>query len=217
VEKAFGLEIPQTLDEACTPQRTALIVYDMQVGILRQLPHGAEVLRKVVDVLHAARAAGVRVFFMRHMSLPKELAGVFQLRQAMAWQRVHTIADVHPWFLRDSPGFPLAPELNPLPSEVIFDKITMSAFEGTPLDIALRDCNINSFIIVGVATEIGIEPTVRHGADLGYIPIVVTDACGAGDQEAGERALASLRFMGDAFFTTVEELGAILGRKRAAE
>jgi nicotinamidase-related amidase len=213
VEKAFGLEIPQTLEEACDPQRTALIVYDMQIGILHQLPHGAEIIRKVAEVLQAARAAGVRVFFMRHMSLPKELAGVFQLRMAMAWQRVHTVADVHPWFLRDSPGFPLAPEMAPLASEAIFDKITMSAFEGTPLDIALRDCNLNSFIIVGVATEIGIEPTVRHGADLGYIPIVVTDACGAGDQEAGERALASMRFMGDAFFTTVEELGAILRRR----
>jgi nicotinamidase-related amidase len=217
VEKAFGLEIPQTLDEACTPQRTALIIYDMQIGILRQLPHGAEIISKVVEVLQAARAAGVRIFFMRHMSLPKELAGVFQLRMAMAWQRVHTVADVHPWFLRDSPGFSLVPELAPLPSEAIFDKLTMSAFEGTPLDIALRDCNINSFIIVGVATEIGIEPTVRHGADLGYIPIVVTDACGAGDQEAGERALASMRFIGDAFFTTIAELTAILGRKGAAE
>jgi nicotinamidase-related amidase len=217
VEKAFGLEIPQTLDEACSPQHTALIVYDMQVGILRQLAHGAEVIRKVADVVRAARAAGMRVFFMRHMSLPKELAGVFQLRMALAWQHVQTVADVHPWFLRDSPGFALAPEMAPLPSEAIFDKITMSAFEGTPLNIALRDCNINSFIIVGVATEIGIEPTVRHGADLGYIPIVVTDACGAGDQEAGERALASLRFLGDAFFTTVEELDAILCRKRTAE
>jgi nicotinamidase-related amidase len=217
VENAFGLQIPQSLDEACTPQRTALIVYDMQIGILRQLPHGAAIISKVVEVLYAARAAGLRVFFMRHMSLPKELAGVFQLRMAMAWQRVHTAADVQPWFLRDAPGFSLVPEMAPLPSEAIFDKITMSAFEGTPLDIALRDCAINSFIIVGVATEIGIEPTVRHGADLGYIPIVVTDACGAGDQEAGERALASLRFLGDAFFTTVEELGALLRRKHAAE
>jgi biuret amidohydrolase len=217
VEKAFGLEIPQTLEEACNPQRLALVVYDMQVGILHQLKNGAAITAKVLDVLRVARAAGMRVFFMRHMSLPKELAGVFQLRQAMAWQRVQTVADVHPWFLRDSPGFPLVPEMAPLPSEAIFDKITMSAFEGTPLDIALRDCNITSFIIVGVATEIGIEPTVRHGADLGYLPIVVTDACGAGDQEAGERALASLRFMGDAFFTTVEELAAILGRKDAAE
>lgn len=69
-----------------------------------------------------------------------------------------------------------------LSSEAIFDKITMSAFESTPLDIALRDCGI---LIVGVATEIGIEPTVRHAADLGCIPVVVTDACGAGNGQAG--------------------------------
>ena len=30
----FGLSIPQTLDEVCDPQRLALLVYDMQVGIL---------------------------------------------------------------------------------------------------------------------------------------------------------------------------------------
>jgi biuret amidohydrolase len=58
--------------------------------------------------------------------------------------------------LRDSPGFHLIPEMNPLPSEAIFDKITMSAFEGTPLDIALRDYRIEAFAIVGIAMEIGI-------------------------------------------------------------
>jgi nicotinamidase-related amidase len=140
--------------------------------------------------------------------------GVSQLRMAMAWQRVSTVEDVRPWFLRDSPGFQLLSEFTPLPSEAVFDKITMSAFEGTPLDIALRDCGINAFLIVGVATEIGIEPTVRHGADLGYIPIVVTDACGAGHPEAGERAMASLRFAGDALFTTVAELRDLLQRRR---
>jgi len=51
---------------------------------------------------------------------------------------------------------------------------------------------------------------VRHSADLGYIPIVVTDACGAGHREAGERALASLRFMGDALFTDVAEIRELL-------
>jgi biuret amidohydrolase len=131
----------------------------------------------------------------------------------MAWQRVSSVEEVKPWFLRGSPGFELVPDVAPLPSEAVFDKITMSAFEGTPLDIALRDCGISAFIIVGVATEIGIEPTVRHGADLGYIPIVVTDACGAGHQEAGERALASLRFMGDAFLTSVAEISDILRKK----
>ena len=103
--------------------------------------------------------------------------GVSQFRMAMAWQRVKSPNEVNPWFLRDAPGFHLIPEMNPLPSEAIFDKITMSAFEGTPLDIALRDCGIDAFAIVGIAMEIGIEPTVRHGADLGYIPVVVKDAC----------------------------------------
>jgi biuret amidohydrolase len=204
MEKAYGLEIPQSLDEACDPARLALIVYDMQVGILRQLRDGGELVGKVLSVLQAAREAGVRVVFLRHMSLPNELAGVFQLRMAMAWQKASRVEDVTPWFLRDSPGFQLVPELSPRPREAIFDKITMSAFEGTPLPIVLRDCALNAFAIVGVATEIGIEPTVRHGADLGFIPIVVTDACGAGDQAAGERALASLRFAGDAFVTDNE-------------
>ena len=212
MERAYGLEIPQNLADACNPQRTALLVYDMQVGVIRQIPDGPQIVARVKVVLEAARAAGVRVFFMRHMSLPKEVAGVFQLRMAMAWQRVKTVAEVKPWFLRDTPGFHLVSELNPLPSEVIFDKITMSAFEGTPLDIALRDCGINSFIVVGVATEIGIEPTVRHGADLGYLPIVVADACGAGHADAGARAMASIRFMGDAIITDTQSIRDILGQ-----
>ena len=212
MERAYGLEIPQNLAETCNPRRTALLVYDMQVGIIGQIQGGPELVARVKVVLEAVRAAGLRVFFTRHMSLPKEASGVFQLRMAMAWQRVSSVQDVRPWFLRDSDGFPLVPELNPLPNEVVFDKITMSAFEGTPLDIALRDCGINSFIIVGVATEIGIEPTVRHGADLGYIPIVVTDACGAGHPEAADRALANMRFMGDAIVTDIQTMTDVLGR-----
>jgi biuret amidohydrolase len=213
LQKAYGLEIPQTLEEACNPRRLALIVYDLQLGVVHQIGNGAEVIAKVVEVLRAAREAGIRVFFTRHMSLPKELMGVFQLRMAMAWQRVSRVDDVKPWFLRESPGFQLVPEVAPLPAEAVFDKITMSAFEGTPLDIALRDCGVNAFAIVGVATEIGIEPTVRHGADLGYIPIVVEDACGAGHDEAGKRALASLRYMGDAIFTDVASFREALRRK----
>jgi biuret amidohydrolase len=212
MERAYGLEIPQSLEEACDPARLALIVYDMQVGILRQLRNPAEPTAKVVQVLGAAREAGVRVVFTRHMSLPNELAGVFQLRTAMAWQKVSRAEDVRPWFLRDSPGFQLAPEMSPRPSEAVFDKITMSAFEGTPLPIVLRDCALNAFAIVGVATEVGIEPTVRHGADLGFIPIVVSDACGAGDEAAAERALAGLRFAGDAFVTDSETFCAALRR-----
>jgi nicotinamidase-related amidase len=214
MQHAFGLDIPQTLDEVCNPTSMALIVYDMQVGILSQIANGREITERVVQVIETARKARIRTFFTRHMSLPKELMGVSQLRMGMAWQRVKSVDEVKPWFLRDSAGFHLAPEMNPLPSEAIFDKITMSAFEATPLDIALRDCGITAFAIVGVAIEIGIEPTVRQGADLGYIPVVVKDACGYGHRDAAERSFASLEFAGDALFTDVETICAQFRRIR---
>jgi nicotinamidase-related amidase len=214
MNRAYGLSIPQTLEEVCDPQRVALLVYDMQVGILSQIKNADQITRHVLKVLTAARSARVRVFFSRHLSLPKELMGMFQFRMAMAWQRSDSPEQVNPWFLRDAPGFQIVPELSPLPTEGVFDKLTMSAFEATWLDFALRDCGINAFIIVGVATEIGIEPTVRHGADLGYIPVLVTDACGGGNEEAAKRSIESLKFAGDALITDTETICDVL-RKRS--
>jgi nicotinamidase-related amidase len=214
MQQAFGLNIPRTLDDVCDPTRLALVVYDMQVGIVKQIENGPQITERVLQVLEAARKAGIRVFFTRHMSLPKELMGVSQFRTAMARQRVKSPDEVKPWFLRDAPGFHLIQEMTPLPSEAILDKIAMSAFEGTPLNIALRDCGIDAFAIVGIAMEIGIEPTVRHGVDLGYIPVVVKDACGFGHRDAAARSVASLEFAGDALLTDVETICTHFGRKR---
>ncbi len=216
MQRGFGLEIPQTLDELCDPQRMALIVYDMQVGVVRQIAESKQITARVSQVLNAARDAGLRVFFTRHMTLPNEVAGVAQLRMRMAWQRVADVTKVKSSFPPDSPQFQLVPELKPLPSEAVLDKIAMSAFVGTPLDIAFRDCGVSSFAIVGVAMEVGIEPTVRHAADLGYIPVVVADACGAGNQEAAQRSIASLKYAGDAVFTDTDSLCTVLAKSRRA-
>jgi biuret amidohydrolase len=213
MKTAYGISIPQTLEEVCDPQRVALLVYDMQIGILSQIKNPHQITRQTLKVLTAARDAGVRIFFSRHLSLPKELMGMLQFRMAMAWQRTDSPEQVNPWFLRDASGFQIVPKLSPRPSEGIFDKLTMSAFEGTWLDFALRDCGINAFIIVGVATEIGIEPTARHGADVGYIPVVVSDACGTGDEEAAKRSIESLRFAGDALFTDTETICNVLQKR----
>ena len=201
MQHAFGLDIPQTLTDVCTPTRLALLVYDMQVGILRQLPGASETIARVLDVLEAARAGGYRVLFSRYVSMPLELSGVAQLRMALAWQRAADATKLKVAFPPDAPHTRLIPELAPRPSEAVLDRITMSAFEGTPLDLVLRDCGINAVAIVGVALEVGVEPTVRHAADLGYIPVLVSDACSGRDKPACERALASLAFAGDALIT----------------
>jgi nicotinamidase-related amidase len=207
---AYGLEIPESVRELVNRKHCALIVYDMQTGILRQIKDGPAITARVKQVLDAARTAGVRVFYTRHLSLPKQLMGAFQFRQAMSWQSVDDPEKVQPWFLRDSPAFQIVPELEPLPSEAVFDKLTMSAFEGTPLTLALRDCRIECFLIVGVAMEIGIDITCRHGADLGFVPMVVRDACGSGHQEAADRALLTLEFLGDTILTDAATVSAAM-------
>jgi nicotinamidase-related amidase len=181
-----------------------------QVGIIRQIDSGASIIECVARILAAARASGFRIIFTRHMSLPQKLMGRFQYRQAMAWQKLSDPDQVRPWFLRGAPGFEIMPDLAPREDEAILDKVAFSAFEGTPLAMILRDCGLSAFAIVGIAIEIGIDPTVRHGADLGLIPVVVQDACGSGNEAAASRSVANIAFMGDAIVTKTDALCAAM-------
>src|SRR5690242_2296835 len=106
-----GIKIPGSLEEIVTPQNTAIIVYDMQVGIVPQIKNGPEITQNVNRILAAARTAGIRTFFTRHMSLPKELMGAFQFKMAMAWQRADSPDKVKTIFGRDNPAFQIIPEL----------------------------------------------------------------------------------------------------------
>ena|ERR1700760_492572 len=211
MKQSQGIAIPATLADLADPTRTALLVYDMQVGICGQVKGGAIVIERCARVLAAARQAKMRVVFTRHLSNPTTWLGATQLRTAMAWQRTEDPDDVKPWFLRGTPGAEITPELAPNADDLIIDKLSMSAFEGTPLAYALRDCAITGLAIVGIALEIGIEPTVRHATDLGFIPIVLTDACGAGNAEAGARALETMRFVGEAILTDSASFNRSLG------
>lgn len=174
----------------------ALLIYDMQVGIAQQLPNGAAFIQQVKAVVDAARSPKMRVFFSRHTTLPTELAGVSQLKGAMALQRVATVADVKPNFLPESAAHAIVPELSPLSSEVAFDKLTMSAFVGSYLDLALRDAQIEGVAIVGAVLEFGIEPTMRHAADLGYVPVLIQDACYSFSEQNRARSLENLKTIG---------------------
>ena len=203
MDRLNGLIVPKSLSEACRPERLGLLVYDMQVGILEQIADRERVIQNVQEVLEAARATGVRTYFTRHVTLPVELMGVAQLRMWRAWQRVDRLEDVRSPFLPDAPQTQIVPELRPTEREAVLDKLTLSAFAGTPLELALRGAGVEAIAIVGVATEIGIEPTVRHAGDVGFIPVVITDACAAGNAEAGVRTMETLRFLGDAMLTDV--------------
>jgi nicotinamidase-related amidase len=53
--------------------------------------------------------------------------------------------------------------------------------------------------------EIGIEPTARQATDHGFAAVVVEDACGFGSQEARDRSMATLRYIGESIVTDVAD------------
>jgi nicotinamidase-related amidase len=210
MKNANGLCIPVELADLCNPKLTALLIYDMQVGIAKQIFGATTIIERCQAALSAARRVGMRVVYTRHLSCPRTWMGATQYRSAMAWQKVDEPSAVKPWFLRDAPPTAVVPELSPTAEDLVLDKLAMSAFEGTPLGFALKDCGLTGLAICGIATEIGIEPTIRHATDLGFVPIVLRDACGSGHAEAGARSLETMRFVGEAMLTDVATFSGLL-------
>jgi biuret amidohydrolase len=204
---------PHELDDFCDASMSALIVYDMQAGVVGQLSDGAAIVERVSALLDAARSAGLPIFHTRHGWVPNRYAGLGQQRRAMVWQNKDDFTQTQPPFAIGSAQWHIVPQLAPRDDEVVIDKITMSCFEGTYLDIVMRDAGITSFIIAGIALEIGIEPSVRQALDLNYIPLVVPDACGSGNAAAHARSLETLAFTGEVFLAASDVL---LPRLRAA-
>jgi nicotinamidase-related amidase len=191
---AFGMDLPETVEEMCRPGAAAVLVYDAQAGILSYVRDREAVVGRIRAVLDAARGAGVPVVYVRHTSVPPSHMGVGALRAAMAWQRVDHPDQVRSAFPVGAPHAQLVDELQPVDGEPVFDKLGMSAFVGTPVEAVLRDRGVTTVLLTGAVLEIGIEPTARHAADLGFLPVVVEDACGVVEPEAAARALASLDY-----------------------
>ena len=99
---------------------------------------------RVREAVEAARTSGVRTVFVRHVTMPRRLIGAAQLRMWKAWQRRESAAEVVSAFPPGADHARLAPEVEPADDEAVIDKVTMSAFEGTPLDIILRDCGVRT-------------------------------------------------------------------------
>jgi biuret amidohydrolase len=130
----------------------------------------------------------------------------------MVWQRKEEPQETTCFIPHGSPAFQILPELEPREGEVVVDKITMSAFEGTFLNLAMRDARIDTFLIAGIALEIGIEPTVRQGLDLNCVPVVITDACGSKTEDLKHRSLATLDETGEVFMASTADVVAVLNK-----
>jgi len=66
--------------------------------------------------------------------------------------------------------------LEALEGEPVLIRNRMSSFNGTGLDILLRNTGVTTVVVAGVWTNMAVEHTVRDAADHGYRTILATDA-----------------------------------------
>jgi nicotinamidase-related amidase len=89
----------------------------------------------------------------------------------------------------------------------------MKHIQGLDIPQTLQElCDPKRMALVVYDMQIGIEPTARHAADFGIVPIVVEDACGSGHAEAAQRSIEALKFAGDAVFTDIAAFRNALAR-----
>lgn len=185
--------VPLSEEELLDPDRAALVVWDMQVGMAGKAPGVDAVTLVARNLIAEADNAGLPVVWSRHVGLPLEFTSAVRRAQFMERQKVASPQDVKPHMLPGDPGVAFLPDLQPAAHHLVLDKTTPSFFIGTPFDSALRATRTEVIVLCGVATERGIEFTARHAIALGYFVVIVEDGVGSFTQEGHELGMAFLR------------------------
>jgi nicotinamidase-related amidase len=84
---------------------------------------------------------------------------------------------IKPRFFKGSPDAEIAAELAPGPGDVVVPKNRWSSFFQTNLDLQLRVRGIDTIVLAGGSTDVGIASTMFAARDLDYGIVVVRDAC----------------------------------------
>ena len=95
--------------------------------------------------------------------------------------------------LQGTPAVEPIDDIAPLPNEPVVRGQACSGFEGTGLDTILQVADVDTVVLVGIATDVAVESTARAASDLQYRTLVVSDACQADSDEAHAHALETIQ------------------------
>ncbi len=137
--------------------KTAVVIMDFQQRIIANNASDPEnVVKQASAVLEGARKAGIPVIYVMHRGGP---------------------------FAEYAPDVELHEGVAPADGEVVITKTRPGPFSTTNLDVALRERDIETIVIMGVSTSGCVLSCTRWAVDVNYKFIVVSDACSDGDPE----------------------------------
>jgi nicotinamidase-related amidase len=165
--------------------RTALVAIDLQRGIVAMpaAPRSApEVVQRVAQIAKALRTAGGAIVFVRVTPSPDGQDSLKPITDAIQAAGRALPAD---WA-------DLVPELGIAPADIVITKRQWGAFYGTELDLQLRRRGVDTIILCGISTSVGVESTARDAYERGYNQVFVEDAMAARDPDEHRHTVLSL-------------------------
>ena len=200
-----GKVVYTELCELVAPERTALLVIDMQRDFVE--PDGvfgrlgidvsayAGVRPAIATLRDEAAAAGLLVVHVQNAALPDRMSdSPAQIRFNM---RMHEAArgDRPPlrYTVPGTRGHEIVDELTPRDGELIVTKYRSSAFWGTNLELLLRSNGIRSVVLAGCTTEGCVESTARDAMFNDYYVVLAEDCIASDDQAQHEAAMLLMR------------------------
>jgi nicotinamidase-related amidase len=182
------------------PARTALLIMDVQTGIVDQLG-SSELVDRLAGAADAARAAGVRVIYVVigfREGYPEVSPSNRSFSQLSGSGQ-----------FTGGPGSEVHELVAPRAGELTVTKKRVSAFAGSDLEVILRAGGYQSLVLTGIATSGVVLSTLRQAADLDFELAVLADGCADRDPEV-HRVLTEKVFPRQATVTSIAEWTASL-------
>lgn len=178
-------------------KKTALLVMDMQNGIISRIGEGTNVLVPTQRAIEAARQNSIPVIFVR-VGFSEGYPEVSPQNKSFA-----VIAKLGGMTVADE-ATQIHEAVYPKANEPVVTKYRISAFAGSNLEIILRSQQIDTLVLSGISTSGVVLSTLREAADKDFILTVLSDACFDPDQEI-HRVLTEKVFPRQADVLTVND------------
>lgn len=205
-------------DFEITPERTALLVIDMQNDFCRAGGYAYQCLERkglgaaaitslrgpiepLKRVIEAARKASLTVIYTVE-SHWADLSNVPPNKMEGTIRAGAPIGANGPYgrhLIRGNWGTEVIEELEPLPNEHVVHKAGKNAFVATDLDLILRAKGVTHLAVTGVTTDCCVLFTRQGARDRGYYTVQIEDCCAASYHENHEAIFNMIRAHPEAF------------------